>query len=348
MRHLVAALLLALPLVGAVPTGAGAAPAATQAPVEPMGIALENFDYPYPVQYLPLEIEGQLLRMGYMDVKPAKPNGRTVVLLHGKNFCGAYWAGTIDTLSRAGYRVVVPDQIGFGKSGKPDIHYSFHGLAANTRKLLDELGVKRAVIVGHSMGGMLATRFALLFPERTEALVLENPIGLEDYKVGVPWAPLDEVFQTELKATEAGIRAYHQTYYPGPWKPAYEPWVQIQAGWTKSGEFPRVAWSSALTYQMIYEQPVVYEFPKVSLPTLLIIGQEDRTVVGKGRIQDPAVKARMGNYPELGRSTAKAIPGAKLVELEGVGHIPHLQVPDRFDRELLQFLAAQKRQGSRK
>ena len=54
--------------------------------------------------------------MSYMDISAARPNGRTVVLLHGKNFCGATWEGVIPALSDAGYRVVVPDQVGFCRS----------------------------------------------------------------------------------------------------------------------------------------------------------------------------------------------------------------------------------------
>ncbi|WP_242510084.1 alpha/beta fold hydrolase [Hymenobacter persicinus] len=154
----------------------------------PLNATLDGYAYPFAVKYLPLTLEGQRLRMAYMDVPAtARANGRTVVLLHGKNFFGAYWRETIHTLTAAGFRVVVPDQIGFGKSDKPDLHYSFHQLARNTKHLLDTLGVKKAVVVGHSMGGMLAARFALLYPEATEKLVLENPIGLEDYRVGVPF-----------------------------------------------------------------------------------------------------------------------------------------------------------------
>ena len=80
-----------------------------------LGIGLEHIEYPYPVHYLDLTIEGQPLRMAYMDVAPAAtPNGKTVVLLHGKSFSGDYWAHTIATLTGQGYRVIVPDQLGFG------------------------------------------------------------------------------------------------------------------------------------------------------------------------------------------------------------------------------------------
>ncbi|MDO7847706.1 alpha/beta hydrolase [Hymenobacter sp. M29] len=315
--------------------------AGTAAPAQtaPLNATLDGYEYPFPVKVLPLKIEGQTLRMAYMDVPPtAKANGRTAVLLHGKNFFGAYWRETIKTLAAAGFRVVVPDQIGFGKSDKADIHYSFHQLARNTRQLLDTLGVTKAVIVGHSMGGMLATRFALMYPETTEKLVLENPIGLEDYRVGVPFQPVAQAEATELKSTEASIRKYHATYYPNGYPAAHDQWLLPLAAQTRSPDFAQVARANALTYDMIYQQPVSYEFNRITVPTLLIIGQADRTVVGKALIKDPKTLAQMGQYPALGRRTAAQIQGAKLVELPNVGHIPHLEVPAQFYRVLLGFL----------
>src|SRR5262245_32949642 len=84
---------------------------------EPLGIALEGFAYPYPVHMFVIPGGGERLDMAYMDVPPeGDSNGRTALLLHGRNFPSSYWQATIKALSAGGYRVVVPDQIGFGKS----------------------------------------------------------------------------------------------------------------------------------------------------------------------------------------------------------------------------------------
>ena len=140
--------------------------AAEPATREPYGIGLEGFAYPYPVSMLPLNNDGEQVRMAYMDVAPAQPNGRIVVLLHGRNFPSSYWAPVIRTLNDSGYRVVVPDQIGFGKSSKPQGDLHFDTLARNTVALLDHLQVAKADIVAHSLGGMLGVRIARAYPDR--------------------------------------------------------------------------------------------------------------------------------------------------------------------------------------
>jgi pimeloyl-ACP methyl ester carboxylesterase len=304
---------------------------------EPLGIAMEGYPYPHTGAFRGFEIEGRPVRMAYMDVPPSgAANGRAVTLFHGKNFFGAYWKDTIEALRGAGYRVIVPDQVGFGKSSKPEIAYSFHEMARHTAELLNELGIEETAVVGHSMGGMVASRFALMYPEIVTRLVLENPIGLEDYRMKTPYAPTEKLFEAELKKTLDSIRSYQKSYYV-EWKPAYEEYVQVPYRQTLSGDYPRLAKVSALTSQIIYQQPVVHEFPLIRAKTLLVIGREDRTAPGKNRADAEAQKT-MGNYPELARAAARAIPDARLVLLEGVGHIPHFEAPERFHAELLKFL----------
>ncbi len=274
--------------------------------------------------------------MAYMDVAPEKPNGGSVVLFHGKNFNGYYWKDVIPMFTNRGYRVVVPDQIGWGKSDKPNVHYSFHLLAANSKKLLDRLGIKKTIVLGHSMGGMLATRFALMFPETTQKLILENPIGLEDYRTFVPYQSFEELYKSELAATYESYKNYQKTYYP-TWKPEYEQYVAAQAEPLGRTDFPNMARVNALTTLMIYEQPVVYEFKNLQVPTLLIMGQEDRTVVGKARLPKEE-QSKYGQYPQLGKKTNQEIKNSRLVELNGVGHIPHIQTPDKFEQAVFDFL----------
>jgi pimeloyl-ACP methyl ester carboxylesterase len=110
----------------------------------PLSINLEEIAYPYPVSYLNLDLYEQDVRIAYMDVAPVgSANGRTVVLLHGGSYYGWYWKAQIAALTKAGYRVVVEDRLGWGKSSKPILPYSISLHASNTAALLDHLGIRR-------------------------------------------------------------------------------------------------------------------------------------------------------------------------------------------------------------
>ncbi|RZT30816.1 alpha/beta fold hydrolase [Cupriavidus agavae] len=332
MRQLRPLLFAALTLTASFASAADDVPA--------YGPELEGFDYPYPVQHYKFTSQGQPLQMAFMDIQPQQPNGRTVVLLHGKNFCGATWQETIRQLGGAGYRVIAPDQVGFCKSTKPaHYQYTFQQLARNTHDLLASIGVRDVTVMGHSTGGMLAMRYALMYPAETKQLVLVNPIGLEDWKAkGVPSLSVDQWYTRELATTADKVRNYERnTYYGGQWKPEYEIWVRMLAGMYQGPGKPAVAWNSALLYDMIYTQPVVYEMGAIKAPTLLMIGLTDTTAIGKD-LAPPEIRPTLGRYPELARLTAKAIPNTTLVEFPTLGHAPQMQDPKGFHRALLEGL----------
>jgi len=303
-----------------------------------LGIALEEYPYPWPVHFLPLTIEGQDLRMAYMDVPSPFPNGRAILFLHGKNFGGYYWLDTAHVLSEAGYRVIIPDQIGWGKSSKPDIRYSFELLAANTAHLLDMLGVEKVAVLGHSTGGMLAVRFALSYPARVTHLILEDPIGLEDYRANIPPQSDKTLYEAELANTDPEkIRAFYARYFASPHPEISDPLAEVQIRVTRSGEFPRWAKASALAYQMIYTQPVRGEYHLLAPPTLLIVGDHDHTVP-LSSYATPEARAKMGNFVALAKAAAADIPHARCLVIADAGHIPHLEKPQEFRRALLDFL----------
>lgn len=343
MNHTANSLLLLLALcAGCGRHGPAAATAAVVAPKAQVGLdaRLSQYAYPYEVHLHRFEAQAQPLELAYMDQAPAQANGRVVLLLHGKNFSGAYWQETMRALLERGYRVIVPDQIGFGKSSKPrSFQYSFHALASYTRALLDKLGIERVAVVGHSMGGMLATRFALSYPQRVEQLVLVNPIGLEDWTRVVPYPGIEESYQRELQSTRDKVREYmRQSYFAGSWKAEYEPLIALQAGWAEGPDRELMAWTSALTTDMVLTQPVVHDFARLAVPTALIIGTRDRTALGKNLVS-PEVAQTLGQYEVLGKQTAAAITGAQLVELAGVGHMPQVEAYDAYIAALTGFLA---------
>lgn len=305
------------------------------------GPNLQGFDYAFPVHDYRFSSQRQDMTMAYLDVAPTgAANGQTAVLLHGKNFCAGTWESTITALTQAGYRVIAPDQIGFCKSSKPAAYqFSFQQLARNTRALLLSLRIEHAIMIGHSTGGMLAIRYALMYPDATDRLVLVDPIGLEDWKAkGVPSISVDEWYARELKTSAAGIHAYEQqTYYAGQWRPEYDRWVDMLAGMNAGPGKAAVAWNSALLYDMIYTQPVVYELGAVQPRTLLIVGDKDNTAIGKD-LAPPDVRSTLGNYPVLAQHAAAAIPHATLIRFAELGHAPQLSDPAAFHASLLQWL----------
>jgi pimeloyl-ACP methyl ester carboxylesterase len=186
---------------------------------------------------------------------------------------------------------------------------------------------------------MLGVRYALMYPDDVERLALVDPIGLEDWKAkGVPWQSIDTLYQQELKTTADRIREYERTtYYVGTWKPEYEQWVQMLAGMYRGPGRKRVAWNAALTSDMIYSQPVLYEFGDLRMPVLLVIGDKDTTAFGKDAAP-PDVRATLGNYPKLGKEAASRIPHVHLVEFPDLGHSPQIQAPEAFHKALLDWL----------
>lgn len=320
----------------ALPTAALAQPAT---PPEPYGIALEGYSYPYPVHLLPIVWEGRSLRMAYMDVASPAPNGRTVLLMHGRNFPGSYWAPTIAALSKAGYRVVVPDQIHFGKSSKPDeLPVNFDVMAAHTAALLDHLKIAQVDIVAHSMGGMAGTRFTRTYPDRVRKLVLSAPVGLEDYRQYVPLIPRERLIDQEMALTAEGY--YKQLmgiYNPQLTREQFYPFIEVRARMMNSAEYPRWVRSYVSSFYAMWGQPVVHEFPLVRQPTLIMVGSRDRTATGRA-FAPPDLREKMGNFPKMAREVAAKMPNARADVFEGNGHMLHMEAPERFNSTLTGFL----------
>jgi pimeloyl-ACP methyl ester carboxylesterase len=296
--------------------------------VQPGSITYEEIQYPYPVSYLPLTVYGQDVRMAYMDIAPSgPPNGRTIVLFHGMNFGGFYFGGPIEALRKEGFRVIVPDQIGFGRSSKPIIPYNFHDMAANSRKLLQSLGVTKTVIMGHSMGGMLAARFSSSYPDITERTVIYAPIGLTDIRWDRPWRTADEAYKATMSQSRdqlyQGFYATIRRYFPAPgaWKPEYEKYVRILYAPTLSGDWPRLAMVRAIYQQITFLDPVVYDWAHIKAKTLVIGGELDGD-----------------NFPARAKHIAETVPNAEMVVFPKIGHVAHLEAPDQFLPALLKFL----------
>ena len=322
-------LLILLPmlvLVG-IPQGSSLLAQAAQPPASPpadwgpVSINLEDVPYPYPVDFMELSLFGQDLRLAYMDVAPTgTPNGRNVVLLHGASYYAMYWGDTIEELRSEGFRVVALDLLGWGRSSKPILPYSMHLHGSTIRGLLDHLGISETAIVGHSMGGMIATRFAFMYPDVTTHLVTVNQIGLSDTRPGRGWeepspnvsVDMDQVYQANLNQEMNRVVE---------WKPEFLEHVRIRYGWRLSGDWPRLAMVSSMNGNARSIDTVANDWPHIQTKAMVLGGEEDGP-----------------QFPTLARAIAETLPNAELVLFPNVGHNPHLEAPELFRPELIRFL----------
>ncbi len=316
-----------------------------------LGIGMEGYPYPRQVHYLDVTHVAQAdwidrqapewerrARMAYMDVAPASGQSRaTVLLVHGKNFFGAYWSGVIETLRDNGFRVIVPDLIGWGKSTKPST-LTAASLVAELGSLLDALKVDSVVFVGHSTGGLIGMHMARALPERVHALVLENPMGLEDYRLGLTrpvrhrdWA------DDERSMTADQIRRYMAHYFVNKEPRFVEPFVAVRLAVGRGPEFERWVQSSAAAYDMLLNEPAVNFVASLATSTLFVCGLSDRTYAG-AKYTAPQDQAAKGHIAEMAKRFAAAMPKARFVGVPNTGHVPHLESPAAFNSAVLEFL----------
>jgi pimeloyl-ACP methyl ester carboxylesterase len=317
-----------------------------------LGIGLEGYPYPHPVQYLEVTHLAEAdwidrrasdwerrARMAYMDVLPdsAKAKG-AVLLVHGKNFFGAYWTGVIEALRHSGFRVIVPDLIGWGKSTKAST-LTAASLVTHLRSLLDQLKVDSCAFVGHSTGGLIGMQMARALPGRVHALVLENPMGLEDYRHGLmrpvghqDWA------DDERSMTADQIRQYMAHYFVNKAPRLIEPFVAVRRAVGRGPEFERWVQSSAAATDMLLNEPAVDFVGSLPLPSLFVCGLSDRTYVG-AKYTAPKDQGAKGNIAAMAKGFAARMPKGRFVGVPETGHVPHLESPAAFNSAVLEFLA---------
>jgi pimeloyl-ACP methyl ester carboxylesterase len=245
-----------------------------------------------------------------------------VVLHHGGSYYGWYWEAQIEALAEAGYRVVVKDRLGWGKSSKPILPYSMSLHASNTAALMEHLGLSEAAIVGHSIGGQMATRFAFLYPEMTTHLVTVNQIGLTDGRAGRGYRPFTGEVDAEpdlQRAYEADVRTDMNRYVT--WKPEFIEHLRIRHGQRLSGDYPRLAYVRSLGGNLRGMDTIVDDWPHIQTKTLILGGEEDGP-----------------NFSANARRAVEILPNAELFLIPNVGHNPHEEVPEVVNAELIRFL----------
>lgn len=241
-------------------------------------------------------------------------SGVPVVLLHG--YCGSrrYWSDVVPHLAGR-YRVIAPDLRGHGASPAPEGIYTMEELAADTVRLLDKLGIAKAYLFGHSLGGYVTLAFAELYPERLLGFGLIHSTPLPDTEAGK---------EGRLKAAgqirSEGVKLFVDGLVPKLFAPQNRTAMAGKVTAAKEigyGTSQQGAVGCALGMRERPDRTNVLR--RTGVPVLLAAGEHDEVVPPERR------------FPV-------ARPGLKSVTLPGVGHMSMMENPERLCGELTAFI----------
>lgn len=239
--------------------------------------------------------------------------GQPLVLIHGFSLDHRMWDGQFERFAQT-YQVIRYDLRGFGRSTLPDGRPYSH--AGDLKALLDHLGITRAHLAGLSLGGWVATNFALAYPETTQALVLVDAVLL-----GLDWseeylAATNPIWEAAAKeGVEAALELWLQTPLMAPAiaRPDVGPRLrQIVADYS--------GWHFVNTDPGQTLPNVLERLQTITAPTLVIVGEHD-----------------MSDFQRIA-DTLLQIPNARKVVLAGSGHMANMEAPERFNEIVLEFL----------
>jgi 2-hydroxy-6-oxonona-2,4-dienedioate hydrolase len=240
-----------------------------------------------------------------------------VILLHGLGGNSSNWTLNINVLA-ARYRVIVPDQVGFGQSDKPMINYRVGTYVDFLDRLYSELKIERAVLVGNSMGGWIAALYAIAHPERVSRLVLVDAAG---------FAPPKDFDTKQLAAlnpsTREGIRQLASLVFYN--KQLYTSNEAVDFMLTQ-----RMAAGDGYTIESLIasiarrEDMLDGKLSAIKQPTLIIWGRQDG----------------LTPLAEFGERFKREIPSAEFIIFEECGHVPMVEKATEFNTALMKFLAA--------
>jgi len=263
-------------------------------------------------------------RIHYLTVGSGPP----LVLLHGGGECALAWRWVLPDLARR-FRVIAPDFPGSGGSDRPTTGYTVAMLGEFVGGFLDALGIQRAAVVGHSLGGLAAMQFALRDPARVSALALVasaglgreiHPLlkslclpGLGDWATAWAITPLGQLQRVGWRALGSFSRLERA---PIGWF--------VDQLWL--GIYPRILWDQLLLSRVLIGQEgqkevLLDRLPNISVPTLIVWGESDQIL--------PVAHAR---------AAAGRIRHSRLVIVPDCGHMPHIERPEAFLDAVISFL----------
>jgi 2-hydroxy-6-oxonona-2,4-dienedioate hydrolase len=255
-------------------------------------------------------VNGYMIR--YLEDGP--PDGKILILLHGLGASAERWSRVIPTLS-TDYRVIAPDIIGFDYSDKPAVEYTMDFFIEFLRSFLDNLGISKASIIGSSLGGHIASEFAIRFNHMVEKLVLVSPAGM--MRKSSP--ALDRYIM-------AALYPEYQRVYETFREMVYDPNAinqEILMDFVNRMSLPNAKYAFMSTLLGIrYALGLTGRLSNITAPTLLVWGENDTTI--------PLAECA---------NQYSGIPNMEeLVVMKKCRHIPPIEKPATFNRIVLRFL----------
>ena len=245
-------------------------------------------------------------------------SGPVVALIHGLGLNRAMWQWQIPAL-RPHVAVLTYDLIGHGESAKPTGQPDLSTLSDQLARLLDDCAVERCAVVGFSLGGMIARRFALDHPDRLTALAILN--SAHDRSAAERAAVLSRVEQVREHGPAATVEAALERWFTPAFRAANPDVVDLIRQWVLANDpavYPKL-------YRVLAEgdAEIATSIRDIACPTLVLTAEDDS-----------------GNAPDMTRRMAAAIPGAEAVILPGLRHMALAEAPDRVNAPLVAFLRA--------
>jgi pimeloyl-ACP methyl ester carboxylesterase len=288
----------------------------------PQPVSFKKLSYPMPVSHI---VVGGV-EVAFSDSGVGDP---AILCIHGLGSYMPVWARNVGELA-AGHRVVTIDLPGYGKSAKGNFEYSMAFYARVVDGVIDALGLKHVVLVGHSMGGQIALTHALRYPGKAERLVLVAPAGFERFGRGEgSWlaeaVDKDYVARTPAEAVYANLAG---NFYAMP--PEARFMVTDRLRVVGGPDFDAYTYAVARSVYAMVHEPVLDKLGAIRVPALVVFGEDD------GLIPNPILHG--GTTRGVAEEGTRRLPRGRLVMIPHAGHMVQFERPVEFDAALLDFL----------
>jgi pimeloyl-ACP methyl ester carboxylesterase len=283
----------------------------------------EDLQYPYEVHKVKLD-DGRTI--AYVD---EGSSDEVIIFVHGLGSYLPAWKKNIEGLKND-FRTIALDLPGYGKSSK-ELHPGTPEFYADVIvQFMDKLGIEKANISGHSMGGQAAITMALKYPDRVKNLILVAPAGIEEFTEGQKeWfrevMTVQGVKLTPVNTLRANVYA---NFYNMPDDAEFM--ITDRIALRDAEQFENYCYTVVQSVNGMVDQPVVHLLDRISRPTLIVFGENDNLI--------PNPYLNPGFTREIGEKGNKLIPNSKLVMIPECGHFLQFEKPDVFNKAVREFL----------